>query len=170
MARILKEAGFVLDNSSMTLVNVSVSAAGWDRVAELEEEGRSAGCKQVFVAMWFSDELKRVYDQGFYPAIDETGFVPRKIDLLEHNEYVPIQIIAEIRKSRFLVADMTGQRGGVYFEAGFALGLGIPVIWTCRKDEIDKCHFDTKQFSHILWESPEDLKTKLVNRIRVTIV
>ena len=43
----------------------------------------------------------------------------------------------QIRKSKFLIADFTGQRGGVYYEAGFAYGLGLPVIWTCRKDWFD---------------------------------
>ena len=33
--------------------------------------------------------------------------------------------MAEIRRSRFVVADYTGQVNGVYFEAGFALGLGL---------------------------------------------
>jgi hypothetical protein len=42
-----------------------------------------------------------------------------------------------------LVADFTGQRGGVYWEAGFAQGLGIPVIRTCKSDELWKLHFDT---------------------------
>lgn len=170
MIEVLVDDGLVTNNNPKNLNHLQLTAKGWNRIAELEEQGRLAGCKQVFVAMWFSQEMNLVYEQGFYPAIDETGFSARKINLLEHNEYVPMQIIAEIRKSRFLVADMTGQRGGVYFEAGFAMGLGIPVIWTCRESEIDQCHFDTKQFSHILWETPEDLKTKLVNRILATIV
>ena len=64
---------------------------------------------------------------------------------------------------------ITGQRQGVYFEAGYALGMGIPVIWTCRSDEIDKCHFDTRQYNHIVWETAGDLKEKLTNRILATI-
>ena len=69
----------------------------------------------------------------------------------------------------FLVADFThgegGARGGVYFEAGFAYGLGIPVIYTCRADMVDKLHFDTRQYAHILWERSEDLRDALRNRI-----
>ena len=67
------------------------------------------------------------------------------------------------------MADFTqgdnGARGGVYFEAGFALGLGLRVVYTCRKDEVDKLAFDTRQYSHILWEKPEDLREALANRI-----
>lgn len=68
-----------------------------------------------------------------------------------------------------MVADFTGHRHGVYFEAGFAMGLGIPVIWLCQEDEIDKTHFDTRQYNHILWNSAEDLYQKLLNRIQATV-
>ncbi len=63
------------------------------------------------------------------------------------------------------VAHFTGNRGGVYFEAGFALGLGIPVIWTCHKDRISDLHFDTRQYNHIDWKDVIDLRERLYNRI-----
>lgn len=81
-----------------------------------------------------------------------------------------------------MVADLTGYRGGVYFEAGFAKGLGKPVIFTCRKDWFDgvlssegkpikeKVHFDINHQNIIVWENPEDLKKRIVNRIRATII
>ena len=71
--------------------------------------------------------------------------------------------------SRFLVADFTqgetGPRGGVYYEAGFAHGLNIQVIFTCRKDALEKVHFDTRQYPHIVWETPQELRDKLAKRI-----
>ena len=79
-------------------------------------------------------------------------------------------IVAEIRRSSLLVADFTGHRGGVYFEAGLAMGLGIPVIWTCRTDCVSELHFDTRQYNHIVWTDVPELKTKLVNRIAATVV
>ena len=57
----------------------------------------------------------------------------------------------------------------MYFEAGFAMGLGRPVIWTCRKDDIDNAHFDTRQYNHIVWENEKELYEKLKNRIEATI-
>lgn len=71
------------------------------------------------------------------------------------------------------MADFThgdgGVRGGVYFEAGFALGLNIPVIYMCKDDQIDNVHFDTRQYNHILWKDAKELKEKLSNRISATI-
>ncbi len=120
--------------------------------------------------MWFADEMAEVYKRGIKPAIEDTGFEPRQMQFVQHNNKICDEIVAEIRKSRFVVADFTGQRGGVYFEAGFAMGLGIPVIWTVRNDQIEQVHFDTRQYNHIVYDTPEDLKQKLCNRIRATIL
>jgi hypothetical protein len=144
-----------------------LALGGWERLKELlQKEVKS---HQAFVAMWFDKTLDDAWEKGFKPALEETGYEPIRIDSKEHNEKICDVIIAEIRDSGLLVADFTGQRGGVYFEAGFAKGLGIPVIWTCRKDHEEALHFDTRQYNHIIWEKPEELKKKLVNRIRATL-
>jgi len=72
---------------------------------------------------------------------------PQDTNRLEHNEKIDDLIVAEIRKSGLVVADFTGDRGGVYFEAGYARGLGLPVIWPCRKDWLEKLHFDTEHYA-----------------------
>ena len=68
-----------------------------------------------------------------------------------------------------MVADFTGNRGGVYYEAGFAGGLGIPVIWIVHEDDLDDVHFDTRQYNHITYSTPEELRDKLKARILATI-
>ena len=125
---------------------------------------------QVFVAMWFDESLDNIYQKGFSRAISDCGFHPIRIDLIHHNDKIDDRIIVEIKRSKFLIADFTGNRGGVYFEAGLAIGLEIPVIWSCKEDEIQKVHFDTRQFNHIVWKDKEDLYSKLCDRIRATIL
>lgn len=124
---------------------------------------------QVFVAMWFASSLARAYSAGMEKAIRDCGYDPIRIDLKEHNDKICDAIIAEVRKSRFMVADFTGHRGGVYFEAGYALGFGIPVIWTCREGDSEGLHFDTRQYNHIIWKDETDLYEKLRRRIEATI-
>jgi len=123
--------------------------------------------------MWFDESMKAAYEEGIEPAILEAGYEPLRIDRKEHINRIDDEIIAGIRRSRFLVADFTqgepGARGGVYYEAGFAHGLNIPVIFTCRSDVIAKVHFDTRQYNHIAWESPADLQQRLTQRISATI-
>jgi len=139
----------------------------------------------AFVAMWFSPEMLTAFDTAIKPAIEseECGrFKAFRVDNHEHNNDITDEIIAGIKACRFMVADMTGYRGGVYYEAGFARGLGKPVIYTCRKDWFDgelsadgqtikeRIHFDINHMNIIVWENPNDLKQRIINRIRATII
>lgn len=169
LAKTLEQKGLVSLSWTSGTVDVTLTEAGWNRIAELEIGKSRANSNQVFVAMWFDASLTNAWQHGFSKACNAAGYKALRVDLKEHNEKICDAIIAEIRKSRFVVADFTGHRGGVYFEAGYALGLGIPVIWTCRKDELEKTHFDTRQYNHIDWENEGDLFVRLKNRIEATI-
>ena len=148
-------------------IQLTIAPKGWERIDELASSGTDS--RQGFVAMWFTDDRDPVFKEGILPAIEEAGYDAKRIDTVEHNNKICDEIIAEIRRSRFVVADFTGQRGGVYFEAGFARGLRLPVISIVHKNDVDKLHFDTRQYNHIVYETPEDLKQKLYNRIAATI-
>lgn len=133
----------------------------------------NAELTQVFVAMWFASEMNEPYELGIDPAIRECGYLPFRVDRKEHNNKIDDEIVAAIHSSRFVVADFTSEpdkpRGGVYYEAGLAQGIGLPVIWMCRADMIEKVHFDTRQFNHITWTTYDELRQKLRNRILATI-
>jgi hypothetical protein len=163
----LIEADFYLDSSAIC----RPSARGWAELDNLNR--RPTDSFQAFVAMWFNDATTDAYVSGIAPAITQMGYKPMRVDQKEHNNKIDDEIIAEVRRSRFLVADFTCEpkkvRGGVYYEAGFAQGLGIPVIWTCKDTSIDDLHFDTRQYAHIRWTTPADLLTQLKNRIGATI-
>ena len=149
---------------------VAVSVEGYSRISE---QFTGPDLAQAFVAMWFGPGMDEVYDHGIEPAIREAGYKPLRIDRKFDVQKIDDAIIAEIRRSRFLVADFThgdeGVRGGVYFEAGFAMGLGIPVIFSCRNDMVTKLHFDTRQYAHIVWSTPEKLSFDLRDRILARI-
>ncbi|MBI5778526.1 MAG: hypothetical protein HZA49_03610 [Planctomycetes bacterium] len=146
---------------------IYITAKGFDRIYELDKVNPES--RQGFVAMWFDSSMDNVYKNGFQKAITDAGYEPRRIDKKEFLGKIDDEIIAEIKRSRFLVADFTGQRGGVYFEAGFAQGLDIPVIYTCRQDCMKDAHFDTRQYKHIDWKDEADLYNQLYNRIGATI-
>jgi nucleoside 2-deoxyribosyltransferase len=122
--------------------------------------------------MWFTDEMELFYDEGFRPALHGLGYDPIRVDREHYLGKIDDFIIASIRKSGLLVADFTGMRTGVFFEAGFGLGLGIPVVWTCRETDRDELvkHFDTRQYNHLLWTDAADLKTKLRLRIEAAVI
>jgi nucleoside 2-deoxyribosyltransferase len=184
---------------------VFVRPKGYERLRELQKTAQNS--TTCFVAMWFTPEMQKVYDHAVKPAIEfveegqtESRFKAIKIDNVEHINDINDEIIATIRRSRFMVCDLTGYRGGVYFEAGFAYGLGIPVIYTCRKDwcsedklkdeqgkvvetlkdssgkdirvKKEGVHFDLAHRNRIPWEEDklEEFRVALENRIKAVIV
>jgi hypothetical protein len=124
---------------------------------------------QGFVAMWFDASLNDAWMNGFKKGIEGAGFVAMRIDSKEYVGGISDEVMAEIRKSRFVVVDYTGQRKNVYFEAGFALGLGLMVIPTCRADEASNLEFDIRHMNTLDWHTPEDLASRLNTRIRALI-
>ena len=135
-------------------------------------EGRTGQQASLgFCAMWFADEVKPLWSDAIHNAIRESGYEPLRIDAKQHNGKIDDEIVASIRSSRFVVADFTGQRGGVYYEAGFAHGLGLPVIFMCREADVTDLHFDIRQYNCILWKQDEleDAKARLKNRILATL-
>ncbi len=145
-----------------------VTADGWATVEEDRSQHPVVPTK-AFVAMSFADDMTPIWTDGFLPGIKAAGFTPFRIDQQQFNEKICDRILAEIRSCGLLVADFTHHRGGVYFEAGFALGLGKHVIWTCKKTYLKKAHFDTRQYNHIAWKDAADLRAQLEDRIRATV-
>jgi len=145
----------------------TVTTKGWQRLEPPVGGGGIPG--RCFIAMSFDPSLDNAYELGIRPAVMDCGAEPRRLDRVQHNEKICDKILAEIRLSQFLVADFTFHRSGVYFEAGFALALARPVIWTCRKDHLKDTHFDTRQYNHIVWATPAELRSMLTDRIRATI-
>jgi hypothetical protein len=160
-----------LIEESVNFQGARITVQGFKHLEGLRSVNRSYD--QGFVAMWFDPSMDDAWTEGFELAIAGAGYRPFRIDKKEHNNKIDDEIIAEIRRSRFLVADFThgdsGPRGGVYFEAGFAQGIGIPVIFTARKGMEDVVHFDTRQYNHIFWESEAELRDRLAARISATI-
>lgn len=124
-----------------------------------------------FCAMWFDSAVKAIWSDAISPAIQEAGYEPKRIDEHPHNNRIDDEIIALIRRSKFVIADFTGQRGGVYFEAGFALGMNLPVIWTVKKSELSSVHFDNRQYNFVTWEEGNlaEFKLNLQYRIEATL-
>jgi hypothetical protein len=159
LARALLGRGLVTREDNRLFVTIR----GWERVEEIRRSGPRSSL--VFVAMWFDPATTELYEKAIGPAIREAGYEPLRIDQHEHVNRIDDEIIGQMRRSKFMVADFTGQRPGVYFEAGFMMGLGRNVIWMCDKKALKDLHFDVRQYSFIDWESVHDARTRLKRRI-----
>ena len=161
---VLVNKGFIEERITSDFIGYGLTMEGVHCIESLNSTPQTS---QVFVAMWFDASMDNVYEKGIVPAIEATGYNPLRIDREAFFGKIDDEIIAEIPRSRFVVADFShddgGVRGSVYYEAGFAHGLGIPVIYLCRKGS--DLAFDTNHYPHIIWETPEELRAQLANRI-----
>ena len=138
-------------------------------IAAEEQAQQRSPSAQGFVAMSFAAAMNDAYTFGFDPAIRNAGYAPLRIDNKEHTGPISDAILTEIRRSRFVIADYTEANNGVYFEAGFAIGLGIAVIPTCRADYLEKLHFDIRHINTLKWDTPADLALSLTKRISAVL-
>lgn len=142
---------------------VRISARGWHRLEELQRVNPDS--PQGFVAMSFNPQLVSLYDGAIAPAIEAAGYTPYRVDRDQFTGKIDDRIIAAIRRSRFVVADLTGERPSVYYEAGWGHGLGLETFFIAKKGT--DLHFDLRQHNTIFWEAGqmEELMSVLQNRI-----
>lgn len=173
MCNKLKELGWIETNSSAgSNIAVGITPKGWLTLRELKP---SQDSDRAFLAMWFSEETKPLRN-AVREAVTQAGYICDVVDEIHHNDYIMDKVLNLIKDSRFVIADFTfakegdigtngkilgGVRGGVYYEAGFAKGLGRPVIVSCRKDNDSEAriHFDIAQLSTIFWKQDGDKLT-----------
>jgi len=150
-------------------IKIDFTFNGLFEVSKLKESGKHS--KRCFVAMSFDPSLKETRE-AIRIGIKEAGYDAIFIDEVypDSDQTINDAIIAEIKRSKFLVADFTQQKKGVYFEAGYALGRGLKVIYCCDEEDFKKnSHFDLKPFSHILYNSTEELQKRLKYKIEAWI-
>jgi len=129
--------------------------------------------------MAFSHEdTDAFYANQILPVLRQNKIKPIIINRRQSNDDLNIQIFEQLEKADFCIADLTYTRPSVYFEAGFAQRT-IPVIYTVRKDHLNKgqpddrrVHFDLQMKPLITWDGPTDksFSTQLEARIKSTFL
>lgn len=167
--RTLAGKGFLVvkpNPDSEVFNSINLTHEGLNYYSHIDEENSEA--KNCFIAMSFEDsnEIRNIRE-AIRNAITETGFNPIFIDEqhIESDKTINDAIIAELKRAKFCIADFTNQKHGVYFESGFALGQGKPVIYCCKKNDFCNSHFDLKHFAHILYSTTNELQKALINKI-----
>lgn len=159
-------------------IYLSLELLGLQRIDELNRDSVLHG--QGFIAMRFSPDMNDIKN-AIKKAINGAGYLPRIMDESHHNGQIVPEMLYQIRTSDFLIADLTGNRGGVYFEAGYAKGLNKEVIITVNESILNKeeelsikerknvPHFDIAQYNHVRYTTPENLTERLLERIIASV-
>lgn len=173
----LFDQGYILhDHQNLYFTNEQASLGlnmkGWERFYELEK-GKVDRCL-AFMAMPFGDaRLDEIYLKWFKPACKAVGFELRRVDERPEAGIINNKMMVDIRKSRFIIAELTTENRGVYWEAGFAEGLNRPVIYTCDEQYKNETplHFDIRQHHTVFWTDTNllDAAKRLVITIQATV-
>lgn len=118
---------------------------------------------QVFVIMKFGDDnLDSAYEGVIKPIVKEFGLNPIRIDEVQDSGKITDQVLQCIAESKYIIADLTGERPNCYYECGFAHALGKELILTIKAT--DEIHFDLAVYRFIKWKTEANLKKLLRER------
>ena len=118
--------------------------------------------KSVFTIMSFKKEFIDVFD-SCYEACKKYHFEAERTDESASSEPILPRILNGIRNSAFVIADVTELSSNVFYEVGYAKGVGKQVILIARKGT--QLPFDLKDLPTFFWETQRELKKGLEERI-----
>ena len=175
LLRLLDDSGYVnaeiistMENTGECIepeVEVSLTSQGWELAKGLGQE--IVDSRQGFIAIRFDDDADP-FIGAIEKGIENAGYEPECIKEKHYSERVMDKALGEIRRSKFVIVDLTKNRCAVSFEAGFAHALGIECIFFCQKDERVE-DFYSKHYKYVEYENKEDLQQKVEEAVRSRI-
>lgn len=151
---------------------LELTLEGWEYYESIKNSSKDS--KLAFMAMPFGkSDLDEAFKKYWKPAAEEAEFNLERLDENQKAGSIDDRLRQKIRRSAFLVCELTEGNKGAYWEAGFAEGIGIPVIYTCREDRHkEDSHFDVNHHLCIIWnnENLEEKKKELTAIIRETLI
>jgi hypothetical protein len=124
--------------------------------------------RQVFVAMSFAADprFEDAYE-SIQAVCQKLGFTASRIDNANATERIVPEILMRIKRSAFVVVDVSEPRPNVYYELGIAQGANKRVVVTAFKGT--DLPFDISDIPVIFWEGQKQLKERLTDRIEAIV-
>ncbi|MBI4716850.1 MAG: hypothetical protein HY763_03525 [Planctomycetes bacterium] len=170
----LMSSGYIdTDGKHSTEWSIQITPEGWARFDALTRTEANRD-NPVFVAMWFgdkkqTDKMNKLFDEAISPACQATGWKAKRADKDPHNNPIAGHIMQSIRVAPFVIADLTENNNGVYYETGFATGCGRTVIFCCPEDDAKNVHFDVRDINQVRYKNSAELQHKLEDHILRTM-
>jgi hypothetical protein len=155
----------------------SITMKGYEKIEALRTSMTLSN--RVFIALQFKNDDGSGREElvsAIKNACDECGFEAGTVNETPYNGGIADEIITAIKRSKFVIVDYTYANNGAYFEAGYARGIGRPLIRCCNGEWVKKnggiekaVHFDERHNNVIVWDNPDKLRKELISHIRATI-
>ncbi|WP_040948943.1 hypothetical protein [Gorillibacterium massiliense] len=134
---------------------------GWSQAAAAAGGKRAKPC---LVLIGDEEDWRLEWTESLLPKIEQHGYLPSLFTHGKPHNRVKYSL-EQIAESKLMIADLTGQSQGVYFAAGYAIGLNIPVIWTVNSRDAENLHVKMEGIALIVWDTAEELARILQTRL-----
>jgi hypothetical protein len=154
---------------------VHLTMAGYDYVDRMRK-GLAADAKVAFLVCRFNDTMDDVYDNVYQPAgsSQELSCPIHRVKDVDHVDRIDDRILNMIEGATIVIVDLTDAKRNfnVALEAGYAMALGKPIIWTMRKTKGKiNLPFDIHTHNLMTWERGEDgTYGDFLNRLRARMI
>ncbi|GAA3412095.1 hypothetical protein ACFFNY_10510 [Paenibacillus hodogayensis] len=137
---------------------------GW-READAKAGGKLL--KPCAVIVSDLEEVRAEWSMTIFPKLQQCGYFPR---MIEHSRFNKVgdSAFQTIAESKLLIADLSGDCADIYFAAGYALGLEVPVLCSVKRSDAERLVIQSNQMRPIVWEQAEELADKLQQRLAVS--
>lgn len=169
---LMRQTGPDRDFDGVRRLSLSLTFEGWEQY-EAEQKGRLAG-NYGFIALQFDDpELNEIVEHLKEQIRKELGYNLVHMLDVERPGIIDSIMRVQIRDSAFVIADLTHDNRGAYWEAGYAEGLGKPVLYICETQKFERLgtHFDTNHLTTIKWsvEEKKEFAERLIAALRLEL-
>jgi hypothetical protein len=119
--------------------------------------------KLVFVITSFAPDMEPIF-LAVSAAAHAVGLRAERVKDVKGDYRITDKVLAMIRQARLIVVDLTHERPNVYFELGYARGLGKTVITILRTGTV--VHFDVRDWTYLEYFDSRPLEGDLLERFK----
>ena len=120
--------------------------------------------RRLFAVVPFSSTFDDLYIYGIRDVAERLGLFVERADEVEHSGYIVDVVHERLKSCDAVIADTSVVNPNVFYEIGFAHGVGTPTILACRDGA--QMPFDIQSVNHIRYKNINDLNRRLEARLR----
>jgi len=159
-------AGATLPTATNQPRQVGIFCLG-DRDIRVSRFAADVDKPKAFIVMQFSSPYNEVYSHVIKVVCDEQGVEAVRADEIYGPGLIIKDIIDRIERSQVIIADISPINANVYFEVGYALALGKPIILLAQhRGPEARLPFDLSSFRVLFYDDTIGGKPKLEDGLR----